>query len=121
MKKEPHRQKLTLVPSVLKTDLLGPGNEQYRIAAEFGRLVVPEKRSNPESREIELAFIRLRSTAPHPGPPLFFLQGGPGASGIDALRWDLPWFTALQESRFSEREPGEPHGGKTPVRVHSCR
>ena len=97
MKKEPHRQKLTIAPSVLKTDLLGPGSEQYRIAAELGRLVVPEKRSNPESKEIELAFIRLRSTAPHPGPPLFFLQGGPGASGIDALRWDLPWFTALQE------------------------
>src|SRR5258707_2715824 len=97
MKKETNRQELLIVPSVLKTDLFGPGSEQHRVAAEFGRLVVPEKRSNPHLNSIELAFVRLRSTAHDPGPPLVFLQGGPGASGIDGLRWNLPWFMALRE------------------------
>ena len=89
--------KLLIVPSVLKTDLFGPGSEEHRVAAEFGRLIVPEKRSNPQSNSIELAFVRLRSTAHDPGPPLVFLQGGPGTSGIDGLRWNLTWFMALRE------------------------
>ncbi len=97
MKKETNRQGLLIVPFVLKTDLFGPGSEQHRVVAEFGRLVVPEKRSKPQSNTIELAFVRLRGTAHDPGPPLVFLQGGPGASGIDGLRWDLPWFMALRE------------------------
>lgn len=97
MKQKTTRPELLIVPSVLKTDGFGPGNHQLRVAAEFGRFVVPENRSNPHSNAIELAFVRLPSTAPHPGPPLVFLQGGPGASGIDGLRWSLPWFMALRE------------------------
>jgi len=38
--------KLLLVPSVLKTDLL-TGERTACVAAEFGRLIVPEKRSKP--------------------------------------------------------------------------
>lgn len=50
--------------------------------AEMGRLIVLEKRSNPSGKTIELVFVRLKSTAPNPGPPLFVLAGGPGGSGI---------------------------------------
>ena len=85
--------KLTLFPYIVKTD-----SERYRIGAEIGRLLVPERRSNPDSRLIELAFVRMKSTAHQPGPPLLFLAGGPGISGIDTLRSEVlyPWFSALR-------------------------
>src|SRR5438045_3908040 len=52
------------------------------VQAERGRLVVPENRSNPRGRLIELAFVRFKATAAKPGPPVVYLAGGPGGSGI---------------------------------------
>jgi len=46
--------------------------------AELGRLWVPENRSGPSGRLIEIAFVRFRSTAQKPRPPVVFLPGGPG-------------------------------------------
>jgi pimeloyl-ACP methyl ester carboxylesterase len=91
--------KLTLFPYIIKTDLAGPNSERHRIGAEMGRLLVPERRSDPDSRLIELAFVRVKSTSQQPGPPLVFLAGGPGLSGIDELRSETlyPWFTALRQ------------------------
>ena len=40
------------------------------VEAELGKVGVPENRSRPDSREIELAFVRLASTAEQPGPPI---------------------------------------------------
>src|SRR5579864_2655681 len=90
---------LMLFPYIIKTDLAGPNSERHRTGAEIGRLLVPERRSNPDSRLIELAFVRIKSTAQQPGPPLLFLAGGPGLSGIDELRSETlyPWFTALRQ------------------------
>lgn len=89
---------LTLVPYIVKTELFGPESEKLRVAAELGRLRVPENRGNPSSHMIELAFIRLKSTAEHPGPPLLFLAGGPGVPGTDAMRFErmLSWFLELR-------------------------
>ncbi|HEU4710976.1 MAG TPA: alpha/beta hydrolase [Pyrinomonadaceae bacterium] len=66
--------------------------------AEFGTLLVPEKRSDPQSNLIELAFVRFKSTAQNPGPPIVYLAGGPGGSGIGAA-YDsrFPLFMALRE------------------------
>jgi pimeloyl-ACP methyl ester carboxylesterase len=91
--------KLSIFPYIVKTDLAGPDSERYRTGAEIGRLLVPERRSNPDSRLIELAFVRMKSTARQPGPPLVFLAGGPGLSGIDDLRSErlYPWFAALRQ------------------------
>lgn len=50
--------------------------------AERGRLRVPENRSAEDSRTLTLAFVRLRSTAEEPGPPLFYLPGGPGNAAV---------------------------------------
>lgn len=50
--------------------------------AEVGRIEVPENRSDPESRTISLAFVRVRSPLADPGPPVFVLAGGPGGSSI---------------------------------------
>lgn len=53
---------------------------------ELGRLAVRENRSNPKSNLIELAFVRLKSTAEKPGYPVVYLDGGPGSSAINLAR-----------------------------------
>jgi pimeloyl-ACP methyl ester carboxylesterase len=85
-------------PSIVKTTFSGSGREHHRLAAELGRLLVPEKRKNPKSRMIELAVARLKSTAQHPGPPIVLLAGGPGGSGIDLLKKEelFPWIMELR-------------------------
>jgi pimeloyl-ACP methyl ester carboxylesterase len=66
--------------------------------AEFGTLLVPEKRSDRQSNLIELAFVRFKSTAKNPGPPIVYLAGGPGGSGIGAASGSrFPLFMALRE------------------------
>lgn len=66
--------------------------------AEFGTLLVPENRSDPQSNLIELAFVRFKSTAANPGPPIVYLAGGPGGSGIESARGSrFPLFMAFRE------------------------
>jgi pimeloyl-ACP methyl ester carboxylesterase len=68
-----------------------------KIKAELGRFSVPENRGKEGSRSIRLAFVRFRSTSPRPGPPIVYLAGGPGGSGIDAARGArFPLFMALR-------------------------
>lgn len=64
-------------PGVLTVD-----GGRNRHAVEYGRLTVPENRERDDSRWIELAFARFRARTERPGPPIVFLAGGPGASGI---------------------------------------
>ncbi|HEU4928562.1 MAG TPA: alpha/beta fold hydrolase [Candidatus Krumholzibacteria bacterium] len=59
------------------------------IAAEMGSLTVPMNRSAPGRGTVALAFVRLPSTSAKPGPPVIFLNGGPGLSGIRAGRGRL--------------------------------
>ncbi|MDW3645797.1 MAG: alpha/beta fold hydrolase [Bacteroidia bacterium] len=68
------------------------------VQAELGTFMVPEDRSNPDSREIKISFIRFKSTNPNPGSPIVYLAGGPGGSGIQtarSARFDL--FMKLRE------------------------
>lgn len=69
-----------------------------KVDSEFGTLFVPENRSDPESNLIELAFVRFKSTAQKPGPPIVYLAGGPGGSGIGTATGSrFPLFMALRE------------------------
>ena len=54
-----------------------------KVTGELGHLIVKETRSKKDSRLIELAFVRLRSTAEKPGYPVVYLDGGPGSSAIN--------------------------------------
>lgn len=54
------------------------GETEY--SADCGTLVVPENRSDPDSRLIALPVIRVRALSDSPAEPIFFLQGGPGGS-----------------------------------------
>lgn len=53
------------------------------IDGELGRLIVKENREKADSRLIEIAFVRLKSTAAKPGHPVVYLDGGPGSSPIN--------------------------------------
>lgn len=67
------------------------------VEAEMGSLTVPMNRAAGGRGTVELAFVRLPSTASNPGPPIIFLNGGPGLSGIRAGRGRLfPLFDALR-------------------------
>ncbi len=69
-----------------------------KVDAEYGRLYVPENRNKPNSRLIELSFVRFKSTSPDPGPPIVYLAGGPGNSGIAAARGArFPLFMPMRE------------------------
>ncbi|MCG8330975.1 MAG: alpha/beta hydrolase [Chitinophagales bacterium] len=51
-----------------------------KIKGEVGRFKVPENRSNPNSEDIYIHFVRLKSTNANQQVPLFYLEGGPGSS-----------------------------------------
>src|SRR4051794_14978747 len=57
--------------------------EAGKDAADCGTLVVPENRQNPASRLIALPIKRVHTKSTHPGPPVFFLVGGPGLTNMD--------------------------------------
>jgi hypothetical protein len=53
-----------------------------RVAVERGWIEVPERHARPVGPKIRLPVIRVRSSSAKPGPPIVFLAGGPGDSGI---------------------------------------
>jgi pimeloyl-ACP methyl ester carboxylesterase len=59
---------------------------------------VLENRGDKSSREIQLGFVRFKSTGAHPGAPIIYLAGGPGGSGVSTARGRrFPLFMALRE------------------------
>jgi len=56
------------------------GDVEY--AADCGTLVVPENRSDPDSRLIALPVIRVHALSDTPAEPIFYFVGGPGASNM---------------------------------------
>jgi len=69
-----------------------------KVDVEFGELTVPENRQKADSRLIQLAFVRFKSTSKNPASPIVYLAGGPGGSGIAAARGTrFPLFMAMRE------------------------
>jgi len=56
------------------------------IKAEKYQIMVPENRSDKDSRMIPITFIKLKSSAKKPGNPIIYLAGGPGGSGTRAMK-----------------------------------
>ena len=68
------------------------------IPGEAGVIEVPMSRSSPRSGSITLRFVRFPATGPRPGPPIVYLAGGPGGSGIEGLRGNrAEFFQSLRE------------------------
>jgi pimeloyl-ACP methyl ester carboxylesterase len=70
--------RLVSEPHPLRT---ADGRQIEAVLARFG---VPEDRRRPGGARVELAFVRLPSTALKPGPPIVYLAGGPGGAGTTA-------------------------------------
>src|ERR1044072_4445294 len=103
---QPKSGALKIKPYTFETN-----DKKEKVDAEFGTLLVPENRSDPDSDLIELAFVRFKSTAKNPGPPIVYLAGGPGGSGIGTARGSrFPLFMALRELAdviaFDQRRTG---------------
>lgn len=76
-------------------------NSGDTVHAELGRFRVPLNRERGGTDSLELAFVRLPSTSPEPGPPIVYLAGGPGGSGVATARGSrFALFTAFR--RFGD-------------------
>ena len=68
------------------------------VAAFRGAFLVPENRSDPDSRMIELGYVRFPATSERAGSPIVYLAGGPGGSGVlTATGRRFPLFMAMRE------------------------
>ena len=70
------------------------------VEALCGTLSVPEDRSRPEGRHIELrvALVPARSARPA-ADPVFMLAGGPGAAATEAMAWTVKAFRGTHDAR----------------------
>lgn len=61
-------------------------NNGEAVEAYQGSFLVPENRANPDSRMIEIGYVRFPATTETPGNPIVYLAGGPGGSGTGTAR-----------------------------------
>jgi len=70
-------------PAVALEPYRTTGADGRELVGELGRFHVPADRARPDGPTLELAFVRFKSTSKEPLPPLVYLVGGPGPSGIE--------------------------------------
>jgi pimeloyl-ACP methyl ester carboxylesterase len=78
--------------------LTSPSGNQ--VDARCGVLLVPEDRTNPGARQIELNIAVIPAIKRSPQPdPLFMLAGGPGQSAVEAYPAMIPLLFQIHEDR----------------------
>lgn len=78
--------------------LTSPGGDQ--VEARCGALMVPEDRSNPKGRQIELHIAVIPAIKRKPEPDaLFLLAGGPGQSAIEAFPATISLMFPIHQDR----------------------
>ena len=92
-----------------------PDNCQIRepqgVIVQCGNLVVPENRTDPDSRMIKLHVMVFGTASRDPAPdPLLYLAGGPGSSIVETSLYQLPFFLRFLAERdvivFDQRGVG---------------
>lgn len=70
------------------------------VDVELGEFQVAQFHARADSARMPLRFLRLKSRSETPGPPIVYLAGGPGASGIAAAGRPLWWplFNSLRDT-----------------------
>ncbi len=61
--------------------------DELKFRSHSGIIIVPENRSKPDSRLIEIPFIQIHATGDNISEPVFFLNGGPGSPNIDSYHF----------------------------------
>lgn len=69
-------------PEVRWEPHVGEAFDGAPLRGELGRVEVPADRARPGGPRLAIALVRYRTTHPDPGPPIVFLAGGPGGSGV---------------------------------------
>ncbi len=88
----------TQKPVSNETPITFEASDGQEVEALRGHLMVPERRAAPNSRMIRLEYVRFPSTGAAGGPPIVYLAGGPGGSGIGAAEGPrFPLFMAMRE------------------------
>jgi pimeloyl-ACP methyl ester carboxylesterase len=89
-------------------------------AVQRGSLRSPLFHEMPERGSLELPFLRFRSEADSPGPPIFLLAGGPGSTYRDDLeqRDFMRWLDAFLE--FADVVMLEQRGSRTTPASLDC-
>jgi pimeloyl-ACP methyl ester carboxylesterase len=67
-----------------------------------GTLAVPEDRSDPDGRQVELAVAVLKATSASPAPdPVLYLSGGPGGASLEGemQSWTAEFAAPIQSKR----------------------
>lgn len=81
---EPVQPTAVITPAFLPTGCLYPVKPEDNV--ECGFLLVPENRSDPNSRIIRLHLLRFQSASDQPAAdPLIVLNGGPGSPGAPVV------------------------------------
>lgn len=87
--------------------------------ARCGRVTVPEARSQPDGRQIDLRVVVLPAASSIKKEPLFLLAGGPGQAGTDLVELALGPFSPVREVRdivlVDQRGTGESNRIDCPV------
>ena len=89
-----------VVPRTFKNEkaIIFKANDGQETDAFEGFIMVTENRNNSKSRNIRINYVRFPATGTKVGPPIVYLAGGPGGSGIGTAKWRrFPLFLALRE------------------------
>lgn len=92
-------------PGFAATDFPARGEEQFvfetwgkqKIEAFKGSFAVPENRRIEDGRSIKIGYVRLPATGAVATPPIVYLAGGPGGSGIAAINYRTRMFMEMRK------------------------
>jgi hypothetical protein len=77
---------------------VGFGEAKHEVDAQCGAIQVPEDRSKPDGRKLDIHFVLLAATGKGAkGTPIFHLEGGPGGSAISGF--GEAWYSAFRVLR----------------------
>ena len=92
-------------PGFAETNSPARGEEQFvfetwdkqKIDAFKGSFAVPENRRIKDGRSIKIGYVRLPATGALATPPIVYLAGGPGGSGIAAINYRTRMFMEMRK------------------------